>query len=76
MAKETKKRILNALDKNILKCPECRHEYFIRKTYDRIMIVDTGETIFDDVINEEFEETIYICQQCGCEIIDWDDMER
>ena len=66
MSKETKNKILKALEgKKIMCCPFCKHEYFIRRTYDRIQIIDDGECMTDEAIELNYEDCVYICQSCG-----------
>lgn len=61
-----KEKIIASLEgKYILKCPYCNHTFFIRRTYARVELIDDGETIKDEVVELDFEDCVYICQNCG-----------
>lgn len=68
--KNTKQKILDALEekRKIMLCPLCKHENFIRKTYDRVNIIDNGNTLKDEIIEYDIKGKTYICQKCNEDI--------
>lgn len=75
--KEIKEEMVKGLGKTkYLKCPICKHTNFIRKTYDRVNIIDEGEEgVRDEILDYEFEDNVYICQKCGWEDTDIGELE-
>jgi len=67
--KSTKEKIIEALEeKKTLRCPNCNHSVFIRKTYDKVQMIDDGEGITDEPIELCCEDCVYICAKCDEEI--------
>ncbi len=67
--RNTKQKILDALEgKKRLLCPSCKQDYFIRKTYDRVHIFHIKSELKNEIIEHNFEDEVYICQNCDEEI--------
>lgn len=58
------------MEKQKIRCPECNHDRFIRKSKELVEIYKK-----DDNITDELDET-YICENCLFCIDDWDEVEK
>ncbi|MFQ6052201.1 MAG: hypothetical protein ACE5K4_10990 [Candidatus Hydrothermarchaeota archaeon] len=53
-----------------LKCPFCGCDTFIRKNADAVEIIDEGDTIRDELLQEDVGIYEYFCNSCDKEVTD------
>ena len=53
-----------------LKCPNCGHDRFLRKSDDIVEMIDNGEAVRDELLCDRHNGCEYYCQKCGNDVTD------